>query len=1128
VSTHPDLHRIASPSGLAATFNANGSLRELRHGEDLCIHLFPGNALEAGQTQLVLRLWEGAVAAGEPQHLLPLLGPASPASWSTDDHAYRARGRWQGLSFELSLRLAAAAPVWFWHLAIENAGSASRAVDAILQHDLALAPHAALRLNEYYVSHYIDFTPLDHPQQGTLLAVRQNQAVAGRHPWAMLGSLRRAVSYATDALQVLGRAEGRFGETPPAWRHGLPGQRLQQEQAMAALQDAPVTLRPGERITLGFFGGLLEDHPAASGGADIARADAWLALPEAIPPLPLAADEATWRAPLTSLFHRAPRLAAAALSGRDIDSIFGMRRHEEQGPQGQAWSFFCDGTGEHVVLPSKERAVLRPHGHLLRSGRHLVPDESAMTSTCWMGGIFHSMVTQGHVSLNRLASTVHGTLGQFRSQGLRVFVDFGRGWQLLDQPSAFAMSVRGARWWYRHDGGLIEVRAEADAEAPELRWQLQPIEGPSPACLVTLHLALDGDDGELPARLAPQRRADGSLWLSPSPGSALHARFPQGAFELAPADSTRIAEATGAEALFDDGSDHGVPMLCLRLEAASQVALRLRGALVEPAALAEPTLESLQPPKLRAAAGRADALAAVLPWYQHDALVHYLAPRGLEQYSGGGWGTRDVCQGPVELLLAQGCLPPVRDLLCRVFSAQDASGDWPQWFMFFERDRHIRAGDSHGDIVFWPLLALGQYLLASGDAALLDEPLPFHAAPGTERETATLWQHAQRAFAVIARRRIGGTALAAYGHGDWNDSLQPADPKLRDHLCSAWTVTLHAQVLDTLARAFAVLGQPGRAQALRAESLAVQADFHRWLMPGGVVTGYALFDESGRTVAPEPLLHPRDRRTGVRYSLLPMIHAVLSDLFTPDEADQHLELIERHLLGPDGARLFDAPLPYRGGPQQLFQRAESASYFGREIGLMYTHAHLRYAEALAHAGRAEAFWHALQLAHPVDLSSRVPSAAPRQSNCYYSSSDAAFADRHEAGARYAEAIAGRVPLEGGWRVYSSGAGIALGLVQRCLLGLRPRADACVIDPVIAPSLGSLSARTTLAGRAVDVAIEAGRRGHGPAWIELNGHPLPFTAEAHTYRPGGARIDWSAMAPHWRGDGGVDLLKVACA
>ena len=110
-------------------------------------------------------------------------------------------------------------------------------------------------------------------------------------------------------------------------------------------------------------------------------------------------------------------------------------------------------------------------------------------------------------------------------------------------------------------------------------------------------------------------------------------------------------------------------------------------------------------------------LAEILPWYAHNALIHYLSPRGLEQYSGGGWGTRDVTQGPVEMLLALGNTAAVRDVLLRVMSAQAPDGDWPQWFMFFDRERSLRAGSSHGDIVFWPVLALAQYLIASGDKA---------------------------------------------------------------------------------------------------------------------------------------------------------------------------------------------------------------------------------------------------------------------------------------------------------------------------------------------------------------------------------------------------------------------------
>ncbi len=143
---------------------------------------------------------------------------------------------------------------------------------------------------------------------------------------------------------------------------------------------------------------------------------------------------------------------------------------------------------------------------------------------------------------------------------------------------------------------------------------------------------------------------------------------------------------------------------------------------------------------------RLQGLVDIVPWYAQNAFVHYLSPRGLEQFSGGGWGTRDVCQGPVELLLALGRTEPVRDLLLRVMLQQNPDGDWPQWFMFFERERNIRPGDSHGDIVFWPLVVLAQYLLATHDAAVLDEQVSFFNG-----ETASVWQHAERALTLIRK-----------------------------------------------------------------------------------------------------------------------------------------------------------------------------------------------------------------------------------------------------------------------------------------------------------------------------------------------------------------------------------------
>src|SRR5690606_15164725 len=66
----------------------------------------------------------------------------------------------------------------------------------------------------------------------------------------------------------------------------------------------------------------------------------------------------------------------------------------------------------------------------------------------------------------------------------------------------------------------------------------------------------------------------------------------------------------------------------------------------------------------------AEPLAVSLPWLVRDALVHFLSPRGLEQFTGGAWGTRDVTQGPLELLLALDRQTDARALLLRIFAAQ--------------------------------------------------------------------------------------------------------------------------------------------------------------------------------------------------------------------------------------------------------------------------------------------------------------------------------------------------------------------------------------------------------------------------------------------------------------------------
>ncbi|HEU4627355.1 MAG TPA: hypothetical protein VFS52_21555 [Steroidobacteraceae bacterium] len=1118
--------RLTGASGMALELNANGSLRRFECA-GVFLSLFVGNEVEGGPTNLYLRRH-----GGEAVEWTPLLGPRSPTRF----HAPAAAnggvigvGSWHGIEYSLALVLARNATAWFWHVQLENTKATAELVDLTYTQDLALAPYGAVRLNEFYVSQYIDHTPLAHATRGVVVASRQNQAVDGRNPWSVIGSLNAGAAFATDALQFHGLAS-RAGAGPPALDGDLPNRRLQHEHSMVVIRDAPLRLGSKTRVAAGFFGAYLTDHPDATSTADLPVVNETLALPEATPQ-PVVLHVGVAKSDTATLFSSAPLLEVSELDVESLRAHFAPPwRHEETDEKGAPLSFF-HGPDCHVALRAKELRVRRPHGHLLRTGRHITPDETALTSTSWMGGVFHSMLTQGHVSINRFLSTVHSYIGLFRSHGQRVFVEIGGAWHLLDTPSAFEMAPDSCRWIYRHAAGEIIVRAEARSDPQELTLLLEVHSGDPMRFLISHHVAMNGDDG---STLGPVRwrREREDILVSAAPDSDIGRRFPNGTFRIAPFPGTHLEKVGGDELLFLDGRSREQPFLCVVTAPARAAGLRIRGHLIAestPAPLYVGSSEdliprwSLQPPSTGALGELLARLADIAPWFTQNALVHYLSPRGLEQYSGGGWGTRDVCQGPVEMLLALGRVPPIRDVILRVMRQQNPDGDWPQWFMFFERERGIRPGDSHGDIVFWPLLVVAQYLIASGDAALLDETVPFFDPRGPDAgERATVWQHVRRALALIEKRVIPGTRLAAYGHGDWNDSLQPADPVMRERLCSAWTVTLHVQTLMTLAAALRAIGRGSDAEPLDTWTHAIRNDFQRFLIADGVLTGYALFEEDGRV---RHLLHPNDATTGVRYSALAMIHAILEDMLTPAQTREHLHLIEAHLSGPDGARLFDRPLPYHGGPQRLFQRAESATFFGREIGLMYMHAHLRYAQALAHVGEAERFFHALAQANPIGIRSVVPRATLRQSNCYYSSSDAAFDDRYQASAEYERVRNGTIALDGGWRVYSSGAGIALGLIVRHFLGLSVEAGALSVDPVIPAALDGMRADTTLFGRPIEVRYSSRGAGCGVNEIVLNDAPLTFTRRPNPHRRGAAVVTKPEVERHLVGSGNVLRIDV---
>jgi len=1084
-----------------------GAVHAIRHEHTLVNQLLPGPA-EDGLFRLLLR-WRTADGRSGDARLVGAgleFGRAGPAGavWLAEGGA--------GLACETRLQLHPTQPAWAWRVRVRNGGSGPVAVDVLHAQDLGLADEAAVRNNEAYTSHYIDLRPVADEARGWTVLARQNQAMAGgRRPWLAVQCATGAAAYCTDGWQFFG-ADHRFTGRPVALGPaGLPSQRLQYEFALAGLQSRPLGLAPGESGEIIFVARFQADHPAASGPADLGALGeltplGWV---EGPPPTDLAARPA-------SLFVSAGWLHGEAPTDADWTTWFpGQRRHEEVEADGTLRSFF-PGADTHVVSREKEAAIARPHGHLLRSGETLWIDDGQFGLTCYAAGIFGAQAYLGNPTFARLTSVVRNALNVARASGQRVFVRRQGEWRQLGVPSAFAMAPGSARWIYRLPDGVIEARVWCAADLPASFLELT-VTGGFCEFLVTHQVVAGTAEFEHPVTV--QVNSDGT-WAACRPAADSMMGQHLRSLELAiagagPAPDLRVG---GDGPLYPDGVERAGPYLTVRTGPVARCGLLFTGATGGEAALAEAVAAArrcwaasaapARPPAapLRLTGGADPGVARVdeiLPWFTHNAWIHFSAPHGLEQYGGAAWGVRDVCQGSVEWLLAAGEFAAVRRILETIFAQQYRDGSWPQWFMH-PPFRFIQQAHSHGDVCFWPVKALCDYAEAANDleflahrSAYMDESRFEPTGPAD-----TLLEHCDRVVAHCESRFLQETALVNYGDGDWDDTLQPADPAMRTRMVSAWTVGLAFHTFRQLAEVCRRAGHEARSAKLSSMLVRMRADFAARLEPDGVVAGFLVREESGDRV----LLHPRDAGTHIRYRLLPMTRSILAELFTADEARRHLALVREALLYPDGVRLMSEPARYHGGLEQWFKRADTAANVGREIGLQYVHAHLRYLEALAKVGDAEALWHGIQVVNPVALAASVPSAAPRQANTYFSSSDADVADRYEAERRWPELRQGRIPVRGGWRLYSSGPGLFLNKLRSGLVGVRESFGDVILDPVLPRALDGLRARTRLFGREVELRFRVGRGGAGPRRVRVNGAELEGAArEPNPYRPGGWRV-----------------------
>ena len=1087
--------------GLSCEFLAHGGLKSIQV-DPIRISLKAATPFSKSGTNLYLR------KRTAPYEFTALLGPESNSGFKMTEEVFIASGSWAGLDYACVLQLSKQSLSWQWRVAINNLSDRQVELDLIYVQDAGLKPADAGLINEYYVSQYLERRILEDKTFGAVACCRQNMQEATGHPWLMMACQNKAVAGSVDGMQFYGRTYRETG-IPEGLLVDKLGGDYAGESSVLALQEKPFSLPAGGSWNSVFVGTYLPDHPQATGGEDLHRLPALMREFNSEPPAPYTNDLVL---PARNLFNTTPFLPVHDLDEDELNSFFEKPKRHCEYDRGRLLSFFSIHHS-HVVLRGKETSADRPHAHIMQARAGYVPDESIMSTTCFAFGVFNSHITQGNTNFNVLLSVCTSQFNLAPETGQRIFVEVEGRRYLLGVPSAFEMGLNHCRWIYKHGSSCFQVRSWTSKAAPQVNLDFKVISGNKVKLLITHDWdALNG------WAISPGSEA-GEHVAQPRTDSMIAGKFPDARFRILINSTGCNYRACGDEALYPHPGDPGEGLFVLEVRETAEWAMSILGEVGSKSVAVKfenPDAQWRSDCQVARACwkdlslnlalhGNQEDIAAIreiLPWYGMNALTHFLTPYGLEQFSGAAWGTRDVAQGPIDLLLNLQKYDEARKVLCILFSNQNPDGGWPQWWMF-DRYANVRADSSHGDICYWCIIALSNYVLATGDLKFLDEILPYYHENGAAAaEPTPLGEHVDRLLKMIVASFLPGTAFVPFGGGDWNDSLQPVNNEFAQRMISSWTVEMNYQAFAQYQAVCAQAGQTTQAEELKGICDRIKADFNKYLVKDGVVAGYGLVESDHRISL---LLHPSDSTTGIQYSILPMNRGILSGIFTSAQAQHHQDLIEQHLKGPDGARLMDRPLKYKGGIQTMFRRAESSTFFGREIGLMYVHEHIRYAEAQARTGRADAFLKALRQTIPVGYRDVVPCGDIRQSNCYYSSSDVAFTNRYEADECYDEIITGQRTLRGGWRVYSSGPGIFIGLVISHLLGLRIESRQIIVDPVMPHSLDGFSASLDLLGHPVTFNYAVTEGNFSPKAVSINGQAISFTHEENNYRRGGAVI-----------------------
>ena len=155
-------------------------------------------------------------------------------------------------------------------------------------------------------------------------------------------------------------------------------------------------------------------------------------------------------------------------------------------------------------------------------------------------------------------------------------------------------------------------------------------------------------------------------------------------------------------------------------------------------------------------------------WNAYQCMVTFNMSRSTSFYESGigrGMGFRDSNQ---DLLGFVHMIPEkARERIVDIASTQLPSGGAYHQYQPLTKRGNNDIGSGFNDDPLWLILGVAGYLKETGDWALLDEPVPYDNAEGTEEP---LFDHLRRSIRYTLER-LGPHGLPLIGRADWNDCL---------------------------------------------------------------------------------------------------------------------------------------------------------------------------------------------------------------------------------------------------------------------------------------------------------------------------------------------------------------------